>query len=170
MKTKIFILFVSVFLLILGFAPPWGQAYEDKPYVAPQEYFSTWFPTSPTIIQNTEKTELGATGKNIYTSEDKGIYAVEYSILPVILASLESPENIYNSAVKHFLAQKGATQVSLSNVTVQGNPAKQLVYRMSNGTPGTARFILAGRRFYVVSATTTYGSWARSFLASFKML
>jgi hypothetical protein len=170
LKTKIFIFFTPVFLMVLSLGLPWVQAKGSKPYVAPKEHFSVWFPTTPTVTQSTEKTALGAPGKNIYTSEDKGIFTVEYSILPLIQASLEKPEYIYEAAVKNFLDQNGASQVSLANITVQGNAGKQLVYRMGDGTPGAARFIMAGRRFYVVSVTTPYASWTRSFLASFKLL
>lgn len=170
MKTKIFIFFIPVFLMVSSLGLSWIQAQGDKPYVAPKEYFSVWFPTQPTATQSIEKTALGAPGKNIYTSEEKGNFTVEYSILPPIEASLGNPENIYDTAVKSFLDQNGASQVSLANVTVQGNAGKKLAYKMSDGGPGAALFIIAGRRFYVVSATTPYGSWAQSFLASFKIL
>ena len=170
MKTKKIMLFIPVFLLASGLGLPWIQAQENKPYVAPKEHFSVWFPTNPTATQSTEKTALGAPGKNIYNSEDRGIFTVEYSILPLIQASLEDPKNIYDTAVKGFLTETGANQISLTDVTVQGNAAKQLTYKTVDGTTGGARFIKAGREFYVVSATTPYASWIRSFLASFKIL
>ncbi len=168
-KKSIRLIFSTILIFTLGGGV--AQAAAWKNFTSNDGGFQVMMPGTPQLQQNTHKSFVGAIEENTYMVNTKdGSYSVEYSNLPNIAVSMGGAGAIFDGAKKGLLKDSGGKQVSFSDITLNGNPGKELVYQIPSvgaDTMGKARFYLVQKRLYVLVAT---GSKASQFFNSFKLL
>jgi len=155
--------------LLLTLQP--AQAEEWKTFSPEGGDFSIEMPGTPTKSDNDDHTLLGTINEDLATTRyESDTYSVEFQKLPEAAVALGGKSTIFNDAKNGLLKEAGASETSLTETKVDGNPAKRLVYS-GNGTKGEALFVLVGQMFYVLDAQGSDLSQAdiERFLGSFQI-
>jgi hypothetical protein len=120
----------------------------------------------PTDIQKNLKTQVDSTAAGKVESRfgdhmgDGIIFTASGSELP-FLARAAGSNIIFNNAKKNFLKQAEGTEVSFTETSVGGAPARTLVYTGPN-YKGHALFTIVNKRLYVINSQISKPSAANS--------
>jgi len=146
-------------------------AEEWKTFSPEDSGFSVEMPGTPTKSDSEDHTLLGTINEDLATTRyESDTYSIEFQKLPEAAVALGGKSRIFDDAKNGLLKEAGASETTLTETQVDGNPAKRLVYS-GNATKGEALFVLAGQVFYVLDAQGSDLSQAdiEKFLSSFQI-
>ena len=155
-----------------------APASAQQPWVtfsSKQARLSVEMPTQPKPSTTETDSFIGKVTNEIFTSwEGNEKFTVDHSQIPRFALDFAGADTIYGHASAALLKQTWSKQISFTDVTVNGNRGKQLVYDTPPvpGKPeikGLANLFLVGDRLYVIDAAVPAGDSeanAQRFLAS----
>lgn len=119
--------------------------------------FRVEMPALPTFKTRTREYAVGEIEENSYELETKdGVFAVEYTDLPRIVLMF-GRGIIYRMAKRNFLRENHAREVDCADFDLGPFEGRELLFKVEDegkapARAGVARFVLAGKRLYVVMA------------------
>jgi TonB family protein len=153
-----------------------------KVFSSPEGRFSSDFPGDPTRDTESIDTPVGKIILNKCMLQTASTYGVIYAEYPVKIDGPEVANRLLNDSAKGGANAINAELLSMTEITVDGNPGRLLQERMQDGAMMSAKMIIVGQRLYQVAVTlpsptktpteqkAIYESAAARFLDSFKIL
>lgn len=122
--------------------------------------FRVSLPGTPAEHASTHMTIIGRIGSTAYVVKPPGWeFRVEQHAIPWIARSVVSPVGLVERAATDFLRDFGGRALSTSDEPWRGHPARRLTYAVDNAASarGTALFVFAGTRLYILDVTRLAG-------------
>jgi len=135
-------------------APMRATAAERFAYRSEAGRFSVDFPAESPSIHELTGSEFSITDNDVcYTVFAEGAeFAVEIHDIPRVAELLLTSHYVLDRSVKGMLEDIGAHKVDSVDVSVQGQPAREVVFEIPDREfTGRLLSVLAGRRLYLVS-------------------
>ncbi|MBN1282872.1 MAG: hypothetical protein JXA24_03775 [Proteobacteria bacterium] len=149
-----------------------------QPIISEDGLFSVEMPAVPVFKTSVNEYRIGEIEENSYALELKDSeFVVEYIDLPGFV-TIFGRGIIYRMAKRSFLREARLGETGWADIDLGPLGGKELSFEQERrGRPsarsGRARFVLAGRRLYVVAASAEPGSeaagWVERFLDSFEI-
>lgn len=139
-----------------------GEA-DWETFTSTEGSFTVLMPGTPTFTATTDHTVVGAVMENLYTLDiPAAIFSAEYSDLPGVATFFESDDSLYDDAKEGLLKRTGGKLISYYGIEQVGIKGKEVECEIpaAGKLPLQrlkARFLLKGKRLYVLSITIPGG-------------
>ncbi len=163
--------FTLIFIIFTLFLTTILQAFTSS-----EGGFSIQMPGKPRLQRVNHKSAVGDVKENTYTFKTKTAeYNASFTELPDIAVSMQSDKALIGRAKEGFIKDTGAQKTDLQPVDCQGKKGEEMTYEIQNYSSvqlGKARFCIADKKLYVISAKTSSKSLKAidQYLNSFKLL
>jgi hypothetical protein len=145
---------IALVVAISLLAPMRAIAGERFPYRSEAGRFSVDLPAQTPSLSDLKGSKFSITDNDArYTVFAEGAeFAVEIHDIPRVAEFLLSSEYVLGRSVKGMLEDIGAREVDHADLSVQGQPAREVEFEIPDRAfKGRLLLVLAGRRLYLVS-------------------
>jgi len=153
-SVRVFTLAIALVVLTLALTPIRATAGEHFAYRSEAGRFSVNLPAETPSVSELAGSKFSITDNDVrYTVFFEGAeFAVEIHDIPRVAKLLLTSHYILERSVKGMLEDIGARKVDSADVSVLGQPAREVAFEIPDRTfTGRLLLILAGRRLYLVS-------------------
>ena len=146
---------LAIALSTVGLAPMHSSADELRPerYRSDFGRFSVEFPGGPPVVRELEGTKFTMTGNDVnYAVISAGVeYSVEIHDVPRFAKITLTDHYILDESVSGKLEDIGARELDVVEISIQGEPAREVVFEALDRTfKGRMLLVFADRRIYLV--------------------
>lgn len=146
-------------LFLAAFSAPTHAVDVDawQRFTSEEGRFSIMMPGHPTMSLKRDETPVGEVISRIYTYENTTIsLTAEYSDLPGVAVIFGGRKRIYSKSRDAFLEDAKGHEVASLDIRFGAYRGRELIYETATQY-GKARFILIGKRLYVLQAAMDKG-------------
>jgi hypothetical protein len=152
------LLIVPCFFLLAASTPSHLDVATWREFTSKEGRFSVRMPGRPTMSLKRDETPVGEVVSRIYTYENTVIsLTAEYSDLPGVAVIFGGRKRIYDKSRDAFLKDAEGHEIASLGIRLDAYRGMELIYETATQY-GKARFILIGKRLYVLQAAMAKGA------------